>query len=161
MKLFKLSDYCPFLNSGYTELREEVQMVIIKRGWKKGTTVTFEGRGNECSGGTPSDVVFIISEKDHPIFKRADSNDLVLKVKVPLVDVLTGWTLNFRLISGENVSHPFADEIIFPGYQKVIEGQGMSVANSKDKRGNLIIKFEIVFPRKLNKEQIMMLKAVL
>ncbi|KAJ0961374.1 hypothetical protein J5N97_000410 [Dioscorea zingiberensis] len=102
--------------------KQESQTIRVKPGWKKGTKITFEGMGDERPGCLPADVTYLIAEKEHPFFKRV-GNDLVLKVEVPLVNALTGWTFSFRLIGGEKMSCTFYDEIIYPGYEKVISGQ--------------------------------------
>ncbi|KAJ0960273.1 hypothetical protein J5N97_001888 [Dioscorea zingiberensis] len=57
------------------------------------------------------------------------------------------------LIGGEKMSCTFYDEIIYPGYEKVISGQGMPLANEKGIRGDLRIKFNIIFPKHLTEEQ--------
>lgn len=124
----------------------------VKPGWKKGTKVTFENMGDERPGALAGDVVYVVSEKEHPVFKRV-GNDLVLKVEVPLVNALTGWTFSFRLLGGEKMSCSFQDEIIHPDYEKVIRGQGMPLAKDHRLRGDLKIKFHIVFPKNLTEEQ--------
>uniref|UniRef100_A0A0D9V8H1 J domain-containing protein n=1 Tax=Leersia perrieri TaxID=77586 RepID=A0A0D9V8H1_9ORYZ len=132
--------------------KEVSQMVLVKPGWKKGNKITFEGMGDERPGCLPADAVFIISEKKHPVFKRV-GNDLVLKAKVPLVSALTGWSFSFRLLSGKKVSCSFQDEIICPGYEKVIKGEGMPIIDQKGARGDLRVKFEIAFPKQLTDDQ--------
>ncbi|RWW00378.1 hypothetical protein GW17_00036661 [Ensete ventricosum] len=101
--------------------KEETQTIWIKPGWKKGTKITFEGKGDERPGCFPADIVFVISEKEHPIFKRV-GNDLVLKAEVPLVNALTGWSFSFRLPTGEKMNCSFQDEIIYPEYEKRCKG---------------------------------------
>lgn len=125
----------------------------MRPGWKKGTKITFEGMGDERPGCLPADVVFTVYEKEHAIFKRV-GDDLVLKVEVPLVNALTGWSFSFRLLTGQKMSCSFQDEIIHPGYEKVLKGHGMPLANDKGGRGDLRIKFRIVFPTKLSDEQL-------
>nr|BAB86234.1 putative heat shock protein [Oryza sativa Japonica Group] len=132
--------------------KEVSQMVLVKPGWKKGNKITFEGMGDERPGCLPADAVFVISEKKHPVFKRV-GNDLVLKAEVPLVSALTGWSFSFRLLSGKKVSCSFQDEIICPGYEKIIKGEGMPIADQKGARGDLRVKFEIAFPKQLTDEQ--------
>ena len=127
-------------------------MVLVKPGWKKGNKITFEGMGGERPGCLPADAIFTISEKKHPTFKRV-GNDLVLKAEVPLVSALTGWSFSFRLLNGKKVSCSFHDEIIYPGYEKVIRGEGMPIVEQKGARGDLKVKFEIVFPKELTDEQ--------
>ncbi|CAL9104205.1 unnamed protein product [Musa textilis] len=147
-------------NKGLIVRKEETQTVRVKPGWKKGTKITFEGMGDERPGCLPADAVFVISEKEHPIFKRK-GNELVMKVEVPLVNALTGWFFSFRLLTGEKMSCSFQDEIIYPGYERVIEGQGMPLAHDKGVRGDLRIKFHIVFPTQLSDEQLSGIKELL
>ncbi|XP_020682114.1 dnaJ homolog subfamily B member 13 isoform X1 [Dendrobium catenatum] len=132
--------------------KEESQKIKVKPGWKKGTKITFEGMGDERPGCLPADVIYMIAEKEHPFFKRI-GNDLVMKIEVPLVNALTGWTFSFHLINGEQMTLSFQDEIIHPGYEKVIEGEGMPLANEKGLRGDLRIRFHIRFPTKLSIRQ--------
>lgn len=132
--------------SGLVMQKPESCTVAIKPGWKKGTRITFEGAGNDA------DLVFLISEKKHRSFKRV-GDDLIMKVEVPLVKALVGWTFSFSLLGGKKMSCSFRDEIIFPGYQKVVKAQGMPRCKGDGERGDLIIKFHIVFPRRLSKEQ--------
>ncbi|RRT40440.1 hypothetical protein B296_00038890 [Ensete ventricosum] len=149
-------------NKGYGLIvrKEETQTVRVKPGWKKGTKIMFEGMGDERPGCLPADAIFTISEKEHPVFKRK-GNDLVMKVEVPLVNALAGWFFSFRLLTGEKTSCSFQDEIIYPGYEKVIKGQGMPLAHDKGVRGDLRIKFHIVFPTQLSDEQLSGIKELL
>ncbi|OAY78567.1 dnaJ protein homolog 1-like [Ananas comosus] len=139
--------------NGVIAKKEETLTIRIKPGWRKGTKITFENMGDERPGCLAADLVFVIKEKEHPIFKRV-GNDLVLKVEVPLINALTGWAFSFRLLTGEKMNCSFDEEIIYPGYEKVIKGQGMPLASEKAlARGDLRIKFSIVFPKKLSDEQ--------
>lgn len=140
--------------------QQETQTIRVKPGWKKGTKITFEGMGDERPGCLPADVVYMIAEKEHPVFKRV-GNDLVLKAEIPLVNALTGWTFTYRLLTGEKMSCTFDQEIVYPGYEKVIEGQGMPLPNEKGAKGDLRIKFNVVFPKRLSKEQRVTISEVL
>ncbi|BAS94133.1 Os05g0427900 [Oryza sativa Japonica Group] len=139
--------------------KEETKTIRVKPGWKKGMKVTFEGMGDERPGCLPGDAVFTISERKHKVFKRK-GNDLVLKAEVPLVSALTGWSFSFRLIGGEKMSFTFRDEVISPGYEKVVAGEGMPVVaaggggeKAAAARGDLRVKFDVVFPKNLTGEQ--------
>ena len=50
--------------------------IEVKPGWRKGTKITFEGVGDEKPGYLPADIVFLIDEKKHPLFRR-EGNDLI------------------------------------------------------------------------------------
>lgn len=131
---------------------EEILKIKIKPGWKKGTKITFEGKGDERPGTLPADIIFIIDEKRHPIFKR-EGDDLELGVEVPLVQALTGCTITVPLLGGEKMTLSFED-IIFPGYEKIIPGQGMPISKEGGRRGDLRLKFLVSFPSELSNEQL-------
>ncbi|KAI5018647.1 hypothetical protein ZWY2020_043535 [Hordeum vulgare] len=139
--------------NGLIVKKEVTQTIRVKPGWKKGAKVTFEGMGNERPGCLPGDAVFTVSARRHKAFKR-QGDDLVLKAEVPLVSALTGWSFSFRLLGGEKVSWSFRDEVISPGYEKVVRGEGMPVIGGrKGARGDLRVKFDVVFPKNLTDEQ--------
>lgn len=125
--------------------------IKVKPGWKKGTKVTFEGMGDERPGTYPADITFLIAEKRHPLFRR-EGDDLELAVEIPLVKALTGCTLSVPILGGEKMTLMIED-IIYPGFEKIIAGQGMSVSKEGGRRGNLKIIFLIEFPTDLTDEQ--------
>ncbi|XP_058110220.1 uncharacterized protein LOC131253288 [Magnolia sinica] len=130
---------------------EEILTIEIKPGWKKGTKITFPEKGNEQRNLIPSDLVFIIDEKAHSIFKR-DGNDLVITHKVSLVEALTGYTAQLITLDGRSLTITI-NNIISPIYEEVVKGEGMPIPKEPSKKGNLRIKFNIKFPSKLTSEQ--------
>lgn len=131
----------------------------IKPGWKKGTKITFPEKGDEEPGVTPADLIFVIEEKPHPVFRR-DGNNLVVKQKISLLDALTGKTLNLTTLDGRNLTIPITD-VVKPGHEVVIQNEGMPISKDPTKKGNLTIKFDVVFPSRLNAEQKSDLRRVL
>lgn len=138
---------------------EEVLGIDIKPGWKKGTKITFPEKGNQDPGSVPGDLIFVIDEKPHSIFKR-DGNDLVINQRISLLDALTGNTLNLTTLGGRNLTIEVS-EIVRPGHEIVIENEGMPISKEPNKRGNLKLKFNIKFPKKLSEEQKSDLRRVL
>jgi DnaJ family protein B protein 13 len=133
--------------------KEVTRTVRVKPGMRKGATVTLEGAGDERPGCLTGDAVFVISERRHKRFKRL-GDDLVLRARVPLVSALTGWQLSFRLLGGDRFRYAFRDEVICPGYVKVVKGRGMPVAGGdRGAHGDLMVKFDVVFPENLTDEQ--------
>ena len=53
--------------------------MAIKPGWKEGTRVIFEGKGDRLPGRPPQDVVFVIKQVPHPRFTR-QGDDLITEV---------------------------------------------------------------------------------
>ncbi|KAG6553399.1 hypothetical protein Mapa_005134 [Marchantia paleacea] len=145
--------------SGKTMPVEEILTIEVKPGWKKGTKITFPEKGNEQPNVVPADLVFVIDERPHEIFKR-DGNDLIMTHKVSLSEALTGCTVNLTTLDGRLLNIPIT-EVINPGYEKVVQKEGMPIAKESGKRGNLRIKFEIKFPARLSPEQKQGIKRLL
>ncbi|CAM6026522.1 unnamed protein product [Sphagnum balticum] len=137
--------------SGKTLPVEEILTIEVKAGWKKGTKVTFPEKGNEQPNQVAADLVFVIDEKPHPVFKR-DGNDLIVTKKIPLTEALTGTTVSITTLDGRTLSVNIP-EVITPGYEKIVPREGMPIAKEPGKKGNLRIKFDIDFPTRLTAEQ--------
>ncbi|KAG2703668.1 hypothetical protein I3760_06G148600 [Carya illinoinensis] len=138
-------------NDGMIIQEEEILKIQVKPGWRKGTKVTFEGKGDEKPGYLPADIIFMIDEGRHPLFKR-EGDDLEIGVEIPLVSALTGCSIPIPLLGGEKMTLSF-DDIIYPGYEKIIPGQGMPYLKDQGRRGDLRIKFLVEFPIDLGDEQ--------
>ncbi|CAA7051044.1 unnamed protein product [Microthlaspi erraticum] len=130
---------------------EEILTIEIKPGWKKGTKITFPEKGNEHRGIIPSDLVFIVDEKPHAVFKR-DGNDIVVTQKIPLVEALTGYTAQVTTLDGRTITAPVSS-VISPTYEEVVKGEGMPIPKDPSRKGNLRIKFSVMFPSRLTTEQ--------
>ncbi|KAH7553844.1 hypothetical protein ACOSP7_029278 [Xanthoceras sorbifolium] len=138
-------------SSGRPNTVEEILTIEVKPGWKKGTKITFPEKGNEQRNIIPSDLVFIIDEKPHSVFKR-DGNDLIITQKVSLVEALTGYTAQLATLDGRSLTVTI-NAVISPTYEEVVKGEGMPIPKDPSRRGNLRIKFNIKFPSKLTTEQ--------
>ncbi|KAL1193816.1 DnaJ protein ERDJ3B [Cardamine amara subsp. amara] len=138
-------------SSGRPTTVEEILTIEIKPGWKKGTKITFPEKGNEQRGIIPSDLVFIVDEKPHTVYKR-DGNDLVITQKIPLVEALTGYTAQVTTLDGRTLTFP-VNNVISPSYEEVVKGEGMPIPKEPSKKGNLRIKFSVKFPSRLTTEQ--------
>ncbi|PKI36182.1 hypothetical protein CRG98_043420 [Punica granatum] len=90
---------------------EKTLKIDILPGWrKKGTKITFPEKGNHEPGTTPPDLIFVVDEKPHPVFKR-EKNDLVVVQTVTLLEALTGKTRNLTTLDGRNLDIPWIDII--------------------------------------------------
>ncbi|GAB2283589.1 hypothetical protein Dimus_018096 [Dionaea muscipula] len=138
-------------DAGIIVEEEEVLKINVKPGWTKGTKITFEGKGDEKPGFLPADIVLLIEEKRHPVFKRV-GDDLELGVEVPLVKALTGCNISVPLLGGQRMTVR-VDDIIHPESEKVIAGQGMPKSKEEGQRGVLRLKFLVKFPDQLSDQQ--------
>ncbi|KAI3442703.1 DnaJ_C domain-containing protein [Psidium guajava] len=138
-------------NTGEIIQEEELLTIKVKAGWKRGTKITFQGMGNERPGVQPADITFVIAEKKHSLFRR-EGDDLELAIEIPLVKALTGCDLSVPLLGGKSLDLT-VDEIVYPGFEKVIVGQGMPVSKEQGRRGNLKVVFLVEFPTDLTDDQ--------
>ncbi|XP_058786946.1 uncharacterized protein LOC131661423 [Vicia villosa] len=140
-----------FADTGGVVQEEELLTINVEPGWKKGTKITFEGKGNIRPNAYQEDIVFYISEKGHQFFRR-EGDDLELCLEIPLIKALTGCTLSVPLLGGEHMNLT-VDDVIYPGYQKIVSDQGMSISGESGKRGDLRIRFLVEFPTHLTDNQ--------
>ncbi|CAN0344261.1 unnamed protein product [Ascophyllum nodosum] len=118
--------------------------VKVKPGWKKGTKITFPGEGDEAPDYLPADVVLVVAERPHKSFDR-NGNDLIYKSTVSLADALTDYILEVPTLDGR-VLRLACPEIVSPGYERRLGGEGMPISKKPGSRGDLVVRFKIVFP---------------
>jgi DnaJ homolog subfamily B member 4 len=138
---------------------EDILTIEVRPGWKKGTKITFPDKGNEAPNMKAADIVFILDEKPHDVFTR-DGNDLVVTEKISLVEALIGYTARVTTLDGRSLSLPI-NSIIHPSYEEVVPREGMPIPKDPSKKGNLRIKFNIMFPSRLTSDQKAGLKRIL
>ncbi|XP_068649063.1 uncharacterized protein [Aristolochia californica] len=138
-------------SNGLLIQEEETLKIKVRPGWRHGTRITFEGKEDERLGTVPADVIFSIGEARHKLYMR-DGDDLVMSIEIPLVKALAGCNLPIPLLGGEKINCKI-DEIITPGYEKIIKEQGMPTIKDRESRGDLRIKFHVAFPGNLTRRQ--------
>lgn len=138
-------------SANWTTSKEEKLLTLdIKPGWKAGTKITFPNEGDQAIGKQAADVIFIVKEKPHPIFKREGDN-LLYTAEISLKDALCSGVLQIPTIDGRNISVAVT-EVIKPGSVKAIPGEGMPISKSPGERGNLVVTFDVEFPSQLSPE---------
>lgn len=145
--------------SGRMRSMDEILTIEIKPGWKKGTKITFPEKGNLEPGIIPADIIFVVDEKPHLVYKR-DGNDLVVNHEITLLEALTGKIIELTTLDGRSLLVPVT-EIVKPGYEVVVPDEGMPISREPRKKGVLRIKFDIKYPSRLTSEQRTDLKRVL
>ncbi|PIL35361.1 transporter [Ganoderma sinense ZZ0214-1] len=142
------------LLNGKTE--DKVLEIQVLPGWKSGTKIRFPRAGNEQPSGEAQDLVFVVEEKPHARFTR-DNNDLVTTLKIPLVDALTGTGTKqvVEHLDGRKIQVAPPSDIVKPGQTTLIRGEGMPVrkAGAVKQKGDLAVKWEVVFPDRLTLAQ--------
>jgi DnaJ-class molecular chaperone len=100
----------------------------------------------------PGDLLFVIEEKPHTIFKRQNKHNLSYTVDISLKHALLGAKLEIPLLNGQkefvNIPH-----VIQPDFVKTIRGRGMPIAGYSSSYGDLIINFNILFPKQISDDK--------
>ena len=138
---------------------EKILEIPIRPGWKKGTTVTFPAEGDEAQGVVPADLAFTVVEKEHVRFTREGDN-LVHVVRLPLADALCGSTLSVKTLDGRTLSIAVS-EVVSPGYVKTVKGEGMPLSKEPGKRGDLVLRFNLIFPHFVSDSKKQQLRTLL
>ena len=134
---------------GYTTSEEQkILEITVKRGWKEGTKITFAKEGHQSREKVPADIVFVIKDKQHPLFKRDKDNNLLYTARISLREALTGTQLEIKTISGKSIQVPI-DEIVTPTSTKIIRSGGLPLPKHPEQIGDLLISFDIQFPNHL------------
>lgn len=139
---------------------DKILEVEIKRGWKDGTKITFQGEGDqEAPRSRPGDMIFVIKTKHHENFVR-DGLHLIHKIQVSLVRALTGFIAPIRTLDNRVIKVK-VDEIVNPKTRKIVPNEGLTSSKSTGEKGDLILEFELIFPKQLTDEQKSQLKRIL
>jgi len=122
--------------------------VHITKGMKDGQKITFSGEGDQDPEIEPGDIVIVLDEKEHPVYKR-NGSDLAIEMNIKLVESLCGFekiitTLDNRTL----IVQSFIGDIIKPRDVKCIMGEGMPLLRDPFSKGKLIVQFNVEFPEK-------------
>lgn len=72
-------DRCKTCHGKKTVKERKILEVHIDRGMKDGQKITFSREGDQEPGIEPGDIIIILDEKEHPVFRRSDL-DLNMKM---------------------------------------------------------------------------------
>jgi len=146
-------------DDGHTSsIRDKILTITVRPGWKAGTRVTFPKEGDQGPNNVPSDIVFVIKDKPHPLFRRVNE-DLYFTAKVPLGKALIGCSIEVPTLDGRLLNIPIND-VVHPEYTKKVANEGMplqrelgDIGEDEGKKGDMIIEFFIEFPKNLAPEK--------
>lgn len=140
MKISRMS-----MASGQQRKEEKVLNITVKPGWKAGTKITFQKEGDQTPGKVPADIIFIIRDKPHPLFKR-EGSDIKYNAQISLKQALCGTVVQVSTLQGDRITVNSQGEIIKPNTVKRIPGRGLPFPKEPTRRGDLLVAFDIKFP---------------
>ncbi|KAK8170063.1 DNAJ heat shock family protein-like protein [Phyllosticta citrichinensis] len=144
--------------TGKQSTQDRILEVPIKKGLKPGSKIKFSDVGDQVEGGT-QDLHFIVSEKEHPLFKR-EGDDIHHKVDIDLKEALTGWRRTVQTIDGKQVAVGGSGPTP-PTYTDRFPGLGMPKSKKPQERGDFVVGVNIKFPTSLTADQKQKLKEIL
>ena len=84
--------------------------------------------------------------------------NLILNKTISLKEALCGFSFDLKYITGKLYKINNSTDVIQPNYKKTIKNMGMKRGNTQ---GDLIIIFNVEFPKQLSKEKISKIKNIL
>lgn len=124
--------------------------VHVDRGMVDGQKIVFSGEGDQEPGLDPGDIVILLEEKEHDVFKRS-RNDLIMRMHIELVEALCGFQKVIRTLDGRDlVITSLPGTVTKTGDLKCIQNEGMPMYKDPFTRGRLIIQFAVDFPKSID-----------
>ncbi|MDO8514103.1 MAG: molecular chaperone DnaJ [bacterium] len=126
--------------------REEEIHVVVPAGVEDGEMIRMPGRGEAATGASAGDLYVKLHIKRDAKFSR-EGNNLITSLPIKLTDALLGGEYRIATLDGEEtVSVPSG-----VAHGEVIRVRGKGVPHGRGNRGDLLVRIDIEFPKKLSK----------
>ncbi len=124
--------------------------VDIPKGINTGEQIRMSGKGEAGIGGGPNGDLYIEFEvKEHPLYKR-DESDLYMDLPVTITDLVLGTTKTINTLYGQiEIKIPASSQ---PEEMLRVKGKGIANVHS-GRPGDLYIVLKLIIPNKLTKTQ--------
>lgn len=123
-----------------TECREKVININIPPGTLPSTSFRYKEEGDRHPTRIPGDLVFVTSDKPHPVFTR-DGPHLHMRKPIDLAQALCGFKFFVETIDGKKILIAISD-VVYPGFVKEMLDEGLPVIHEPLQRGSLSIHFD-------------------
>jgi len=146
-KWIKPQDQCKVCTGRKVKQDKTMIEVVIEKGMRNDDKIVFRGQADEAPGVEPGDLIFVIREAEHGVFKRAGC-DLIMRKEISLREALTGVRFVVTHLDGTPVivtSSP--GQVVSPGDVLAVVGKGMPMKGNPFVKGDLCIKFDVKFPK--------------
>jgi DnaJ family protein A protein 2 len=155
-------DRCKKCRGNKVVEERKILEIFVDKGMKHKQKIVFSGEGDQEPDVLPGDVVIILNQKEHSVFKRDDDCNLFMEKELSLYEALCGFSFTIKHLDGRTLvvrSNP--GDVIKPGDVKEILGEGMPIHKRPFDKGVLIIKFSVKFPDAIEPSHIPLLGQVL
>lgn len=154
-------DKCKKCDARKVVRERKVLEVHIDKGMTDGQKITFSGEGDQEPGLQPGDIIIVLDEQEHEIFKRSSTN-LLMQMKLELVESLCGFHKAITSLDNRDlIISTIPGEIIRDGDIKCVLNEGMPTYKNPFEKGKLLIQFVVVFPENIDPSHIPQLEKIL
>jgi len=155
-----------------TKNERKIVEVHVEKGAANNQKISFKELADEVPGRLTGDVIFIIQEKEHDLFKRKGA-DLLIMQDISLNQALTGFSLRFNHLDGRDIiiktkpGQVIQSEAKDPDsgrsmpYMMMVSNEGMPSRGNPFVKGSLYVAFHIEFPKTLDKDVVDKLRDIL
>lgn len=145
-----ITDRCTSCNGAGLVKGEEVIAIKIPAGVEQGMQLSMSGKGNAAPrGGIPGDLIVLIEEAEHDVFKR-DGINLLYEHDISYADAVLGTQVDVPTLDGKARIKIPAGTV--PGRMFRLKGKGLPSVNSYG-RGDLIVSVNIWVPQSVSKDE--------
>jgi len=145
-EVIKAKDRCVECSGNKVVAETKILEVFIDKGMQNNQKIVFAAEADQAPDMVPGDIVLVIQQKAHDVFKR-EHDDLYMEKSITLAEALTGFEFLITHLDGRKlVIRSGPGEIIKPGDVKCVEREGMPHYKSPFEKGRLMIKFNVEFP---------------
>jgi len=127
--------------------REEEILVSVPAGVTDGEMIRMPGRGEAIPGARAGDLYVKLHVKADRNFTR-DGHNLITTLPIKLTDALLGGEYRVRSLDGDEVL-PVPAGVV---HGETIRVRGKGVPYGRGARGDLLVRIDIEFPKKLSRE---------
>ena len=125
----------------------------VDKGSPDGEKYIFHGEADDHADRESGDVVFVVQQAKHAVFKRRGA-DLLMTKEISLMEALCGVNFVVDFLDGKKfkvTTEP--GMVIKPDSLLTVEEKGMPFHKNPFRFGNLFIMFKIKFPEKIRSNQ--------
>jgi len=146
-EIIREKDKCKACKGKKVIQQDKTLEFIIEKGMSHKQTILFRGEGDQEPDVIPGDIILILQQKEHPVFERK-GDDLYMEKKITLFEALCGFSFTINHLDKRVLLVKSPPDIVKPGDVLCVEGEGMPRHKEIFTKGRLIIKFNVVFPKK-------------
>lgn len=136
----------------------EEMSIYVEKGMSNGQEITYEDAADESPDKRAGNLVFIINEIKHSLFKR-DGNNLSTEMTISLKEALLGFTKDIIHLDGRKVKIE-REEVTQSGFIIKLKGEGMPIHQRSGEFGDLLVKINVEFPKELSEDKILIAESL-